>query len=92
LELELHRLDCLGSHGGLEIYDQLRREVRELEERPAIRPPLVDGTDLITLGMQPGPALGALLSRIRDKQLQEELNSREDALAWAAAEVKRGHE
>jgi poly(A) polymerase len=89
LELELHRLDCLGSHGGLEIYDQLRREVRELEALPAIRPPLVDGTDLIALGMPPGPALGALLNRIRDKQLQEELKSREDALAWAAGEVRR---
>jgi poly(A) polymerase len=87
LELELHRLDCLGSHGSLDIYDQLVREAREVDRQPAIRPPLVNGTDLIGLGMKPGPAMGQLLARIRDRQLQEELKTREEALAWAAREI-----
>jgi len=39
------------------------------------------------LGVKPGPALGALLTEIRDKQLQEELTSREEAVNWARKKI-----
>ena len=83
LELELHRLDCLGSHGRLDVHDFLVNEARALEQQPEIRPPLLKGDDLIALGMKPGPALGALLAQIREKQLQDELKTRSEALKWA---------
>lgn len=83
LELELHRLDCLGSHGRLDHYDFLRREAAELDQRPAIRPPLLTGKDLLTMGMKPGPSLGELLGEIREKQLQDELKTEGEARAWA---------
>jgi poly(A) polymerase len=83
LELELHRLDCLGSHGDLGHYEYLVAQAAELEKKPAIRPPLLTGTDLIALGMKPGPALGALLAEIREKQLQDELTTPRQARAWA---------
>jgi putative nucleotidyltransferase with HDIG domain len=83
LELELHRLDCLGSHGDLELYDFLIRQAKELKKQPTIRPPLLTGKDLIELGMKPGPALGALLHEIREKQLQDELKTPRQARAWA---------
>lgn len=83
LELALHRLDCLGSHGRLETYDFLREQAAELARQPALRPPLVSGTDLLALGMSPGPAVGKLLAAIREKQLQDELKTRGDALGWA---------
>ncbi len=76
LELELHRLDCLGSHGDLEHYDFLLEQAEELKKKPAIRPPLLTGDDLIELGMKPGPAMGALLDEIREKQLADELKTR----------------
>ncbi|MBU6409864.1 MAG: CCA tRNA nucleotidyltransferase [Verrucomicrobia bacterium] len=82
-ELELHRLDCLASHGSLEIYDFLVEQAEELKKKPAIRPPLLTGRDLIALGMTPGPALGALLNDVREKQLAEELKTRREARAWA---------
>lgn len=88
LELELHRLDCLGSHGDLGHYKFLAQQAVELEQQPAIRPPLLTGNDLIALGMKPGPALGALLSEIREKQLQDELKSPRQAKAWAKAKIK----
>jgi poly(A) polymerase len=81
LELELHRLDCLGSHGDLGHYKFLVEQAAELEKKPAIRPPLLTGTDLIALGMKPGPALGALLAEIREKQLQDELTTPRQAKA-----------
>jgi poly(A) polymerase len=83
LELELHRLDCLGSHGDFELYDFLIRQAQELKKKPAIRPPLLTGDDLIALGMKPGPAMGVLLAEIREKQLADELKTPRQAKAWA---------
>lgn len=87
LELELHRLDCLGSHGDLAVYRFLLEESRELESRPQIRPPLIGGEDLKKLGLQPGPAMGALLAEIREKQLLDELKTPAEALEWARRRV-----
>ena len=82
LELELHRLDCLGSHGRLDVYDFLVHQNKELARQPEVRPPLLKGGDLIALGMKPGPALGALLAELREKQLQDELKTRAEAKKW----------
>ena len=88
LELELHRLDCLGSHGNLDHYEFLVQQAAELEKQPAIRPPLLTGNDLIALGVKPGPAMGALLLEIRDKQLQDELKTPRQARAWVKKKMK----
>jgi poly(A) polymerase len=82
LELELHRLDCLGSHGRLDIYEFLVEQARELEKQPDIKPPLLTGDDLAALGLKPGPAMGALLAEIREKQLQGELKTAAEAREW----------
>jgi poly(A) polymerase len=83
LELELHRLDCVGSHGQLNIYAFLVDQAAELNKMPQIQPPLLKGDDLIALGIKPGPRLGALLEEIREKQLQDELKTPSEALQWA---------
>jgi poly(A) polymerase len=88
LELELHRLDCVGSHGRLDVHQYLVEQARELENQPEIRPPLLKGDDLKKLGMKPGPALGALLAEIREKQLQDELKTPAQARKWAKARLK----
>jgi poly(A) polymerase len=82
LELPLHRLDCLGSHGRLDVYDFLVQQAADLAKQPEIRPPLVNGNDLIKLGMKPGPAMGKLLAEIREKQLQDELKTKAAARKW----------
>jgi len=89
LELQLHRLDCLGSHGRLDVFDFLVEQAKELEQRPQIRPPLLKGDDLIALGMKPGPALGALLAEIREKQLQDELTTKAKARLWAKEQLAK---
>jgi poly(A) polymerase len=88
LELELHRLDCLGSHGRLEVYDFLVRQAKELERQPHIRPPLLTGDDLIALGMKPGPLMGAMLAEIRERQLQDELKTPAQARRWARDRIR----
>jgi poly(A) polymerase len=87
LEIELHRVDCLGSHGSLEVYQFLLDQAKELENQPQIRPPLINGNDLQKLGMKPGPAMGALLAEIREKQLQDELTTPAEARGWAKQRI-----
>jgi poly(A) polymerase len=80
--LELHRLDCVASHGNLENYEYVRRK---LEELPAeqIRPkPLLTGSDLIAEGYEPGPMFKEILGAVEDLQLEGKLNSREEALEY----------
>jgi poly(A) polymerase len=88
LELELHKLDCLGSHRSLEHYDFLVAEAKELDKKPEIRPPLLNGQDLIALGVTPGPAMGELLHEIREKQLSDELKTKREAKAWVKERLK----
>jgi poly(A) polymerase len=87
LELELHKLDCLGSHGDLEHYNFLIQQAGELKKRPAIRPPLLSGKDLIALGMKPGKELGASLAEIRELQLADELKTPRAAKAWVKKRI-----
>jgi poly(A) polymerase len=89
LELELHKLDCLGSHGSLEHYNFLIEQAEELKKQPAIRPPLLTGKDLIALGMKPGKELGAMLAEIREKQLQDELKTPRQAKSWAKKRIEK---
>ena len=82
LELELHRLDCSACHGFLDNYLWLLDRMNELKmsDTPALPPPLLTGRDLIGLGIQPGPAMGKLLNRLRDLQLEGEISNRAEAL------------
>ena len=89
LELELHRLDCLGSHRRLDIYDFLREQRAHLNDQPHLHPPLLTGEDLIALGMKSGPELGAMLHELRDKQLADELSNRDEALKWVQSKLAK---
>lgn len=90
LELALHRLDCLGSHRMLDHYDFMVEQTKEFEEMPEILPPLLNGDDLKAMGMHPGPRMGELLTELRDKQLQEELKSSDEARAWVKEKLATG--
>ena len=82
--LELHRLDCLSSHGDLANYELARKL---LEETPAeeIKPqPLLRGDDLIGQGYTPGPLFKTILQTIEDAQLEGKLQSRDEALRLVA--------
>jgi tRNA nucleotidyltransferase/poly(A) polymerase len=89
LELQLHRVDCLGSHSRLDVYDFLIAQSQELAQQPEIHPPLLTGEDLIKMGLPPGPSMGALLNEIREKQLQDELKTPAEARAWAREQISR---
>ena len=85
-ELELHRVDCLGSHGMLDNYDYLVRKQEEFANEPIIPPPLVRGDDLIVIGLKPGPLFGEILEAVETRQLEGTLRDREEALEWVKAQ------
>jgi len=88
VELELHRLDCEFSHGKLDNYEFLLRKMDELKQEPVLPPPLVNGKDLIEMGIEEGPEIGRLLQKAYDYQL--EMNSdidRQELLEWLRREA-----
>jgi poly(A) polymerase len=80
--LELTRIDGLSSNGDLAYYEFFRNALADLGAEQARPPPLIDGTDLIELGMEPGPLFGLILDAIEDQQLEGTLTSRDQALEF----------
>jgi len=88
--LELHRVDCLASHGDLSTWEwarQAREHLTEEEQRP---PRLVTGDDLIARGYRPGPRFKEILEAVLDAQLEGRVRTREEALALVEREFPRG--
>jgi poly(A) polymerase len=84
--LDLHRMDCLSSHGDLTLYNMVRDrrlEVTEEEIRPQL---LLSGDDLITMGYPPGPRFREILSSVEDAQLEGSLHTRDEALSFVASQ------
>jgi poly(A) polymerase len=87
--LELHRLDCSSSHGNLDNYefvDHFLAETPPTEVRP---PRLVNGEDLIRLGLAPGPAFRKILEAVEEAQLNGTLGTKERALEFVQDYIKR---
>ena len=85
-ELELHRVDCEGSHRMLDNYEFLLRKREEFANEPIIPPPLVRGDDLIALGLKPGPKFREILDAVETGQLEGTLRTSEEALEWVKHE------
>lgn len=77
-QLAFHRADCLGSHGKLDIHDAMAAEWRAL---PPVRPALCSGSDVISMGVPPGPEVGQLLRALDDAIDRMEAPDRTLALA-----------
>ncbi len=87
LELELHRVDCEGSHGLLDNYDFLLEKAEEMANEPVLPERWVSGKDLIDLGVPPGPRIGELLKQAYDAQLEGRFESREKLLDWIRTQL-----
>ncbi|HEY3249191.1 MAG TPA: CCA tRNA nucleotidyltransferase [bacterium] len=84
--LELHRVDCLASHGDLTIYRwATAQRVTLLAKRPAM-PRLLSGDDLIAMGYRPGPQFSLMLEAVEDAQLEGTIATRGEAVALVQRE------
>ena len=78
--LELHRIDCLASHGMLDLYDFCSERLEQESREDLEPPPLINGRDLIAMGFAPGPRFKEILAAVEDAQLEGAVRSREAAL------------
>ena len=86
--LELCRVDCLGSHADMTLYDECHQLWSDWKELDPPQKSLLQGRDLMDLGMKPGPDLGAMLDQLGDAQREGEVTEREDAIAWVKARLE----
>lgn len=81
-EIEMHRIDCMASHGDLTVYGFLKERYAEFRKEIPKPQLLVTGDDLIELGFSPGPQFKEILSAVEDQQLERRLSSKEEAVRW----------
>lgn len=86
--LELHRLDCLASHGNLDAYEFVRRFLRETPPEEVRPPRLLTGEDLKAMGFRPGPRFKEILHAVEEGQLEGKLIRREDAMEFVRREYR----
>jgi poly(A) polymerase len=84
--LQLHRVDCLSSHGDLTSYNFTREKIASMPAASMRPAPLVTGDDLIAAGYKPGPQFKRILSAVEDGQLEGRLHNREEAMAFVGNE------
>ena len=80
--LELHRLDCIASHGKLDVYRFVQEKMGAFSQEELAPEPLVNGDDLLKMGYQPGPVFGEILSAVWEEQLEGNLRTRDEAVGW----------
>jgi poly(A) polymerase len=87
LEMELHRIDCSGSHRLLDNYDFLLKKAEEMKNEPALPERWLTGRDLCDMGVAPGPRIGQLLQEAYDAQLEGRFKNRAELIAWIRQEL-----
>jgi len=80
--LELHRVDCLGSHGDLSNWIFCRQQLETLQTEEMRPRRLLGGRDLIRLGYIPGPQFRQILMSLEDAQLEGQIQQYEQAVQW----------
>jgi poly(A) polymerase len=78
--LALHRMDCLSSHGGLDLYNFAKSNYEAISE-DVVRPQLlVTGRDLLDAGYTAGPDFKRMLHAAEDAQLEGRIQTTEEGL------------
>jgi len=82
LHLQLHRLDCLASHGMLDHYEFCLEQLQNTREETLHPPRLLTGDDLLAMGFSPGKLIGEILRALEEEQLENRVHSKEEAVAF----------
>jgi tRNA nucleotidyltransferase/poly(A) polymerase len=84
-----HLRELLAAEGGAEDALRILDEVRA-RHGPELPPPLLDGDDLLRLGVPPRKAVGRWLRRITILGLSGKASTKDEAAAWVRARLARG--
>lgn len=90
-EMELHRLDCLASHGDQSNWQLIMDFKRRVDlEGPPLPKPWISGDDIMSLGIPQSPAIGAWRRAAYDAQLEGRFPDRDALLQWLTREIRNG--
>jgi putative nucleotidyltransferase with HDIG domain len=88
LHMQLHRLDCLASHGMLDNHEFCLERLQNLEQEELHPPRLLTGDDLIALRFAPGKLMGEILRALEEEQLENRVHDQEEALTFVRTRWK----
>ena len=91
LHLQLHRLDCLASHGMLDNYEFCLEKMQSMEQEELHPPRLLTGDDLLAIGFSPGKLIGEILRSLEEEQLENRIRDKEEALAFVRGRWTTSH-
>ena len=80
--LELHRLDCIGSHGNLSNWEFCKQKLFELKPQEIKPKPLINGYNLIAMGYKAGPVFKEILTTVEDAHLEGNIKTHDDAVKF----------
>lgn len=86
--LELHRIDCLGSHGMLDLYHYTREKMAQLPPEQVRPQPFITGYDLLAAGYAQGPLFTEILRAVEDAQLEGRVQTKEQAMEFVRREFR----
>lgn len=89
IELELHRLDCLSSHGDLSNHSFLEKYLNDLRNEPVLPDPWITGRDILSLGVPQGKDIGLWHKKAYEAQLENRFENRDALLAWLKTELAK---
>ncbi|MDP3980786.1 MAG: CCA tRNA nucleotidyltransferase [Chlamydiota bacterium] len=88
-ELELHRIDCLCSHGMMDNWEFLCEKYEQFKQEPPQVHAFITGDHLIEMGYLPGPLFKQILTEVEDKVLEHEIHNLEEAKAWVLSNYQK---
>lgn len=88
--VDLLRADLIATEADLAPVERLRRRAEAVAKEDISPKALLSGDDLLEMGMSPGPRMGELLDALYRAQLNEQIKTREEAVAKAKARMASG--
>jgi poly(A) polymerase len=85
--LALHEADAICSDGNLAYFEFCKSRFQS--QKPELPVRLVDGTDLIQLGLSPGPEFSRILRVLEDMALEKKLSTKVEALEYVVKNFVR---
>lgn len=81
--LAFHKADAMASEGNLAFYEFCASRLELMKKSPRSDfHKLIDGNDLIQLGLKPGPEFSEIIRVVEDLGLEKKLTSKEEALEY----------
>ena len=87
-ELELHRLDCISSHGNLTNYTFAKTMLKKYESIPLLPKSWATGIEIMKLGIEEGPMVGYWLKIAYEAQLEGNYLNTEELLKWLKVQIE----